>query len=394
MDRNFFFSLLRNSLFSVQEVIIPDEINWEEIYEEMKAQAVAALPMRWLKDHPFSNRDLYEKWFSFCTRQQVFCIKLMSEQSRMLDLLEKHDIPCVIIKGTAAGMAYPNPFLRGSGDVDFLVKRCDYERTADILEENGFVLTHKKDPRKHHYEYSKNGICFELHRRLAIITESDERLLSVFEKGIANRKIYTIGNFHFPVLPPELNGLTLIFHINQHLRKGLGLRQIIDWMMYVDNLPASTWENRLRPILRETGMEKLALTVTAMCQKYLGLRTLVQDPDIYPCDTLMDLILERGNFGKKSGKDEKVALVFFDIASPVRLMRHLQRGGMARWRMAREHKALRPFAWIYEIGSLSLDLFRTRMTPREFLKQRQRGIAQRKLIQDLGLELDRDIKWR
>lgn len=394
MDRNFFFSLLRNSLFPVQEVIIPDDINWEEIYEEMKAQAVAALPMRWLKDHPFSNRDLYEKWFSFCTRQQVFCIKLMSEQSRMLDLLEKHDIPCVIIKGTAAGMAYPNSFLRGSGDVDFLVKRCDYERTADILEENGFVLTHKKDPRKHHYEYSKNGICFELHRRLAIITESDERLLSVFEKGIANRKIYTIGNFHFPVLPPELNGLTLIFHINQHLRKGLGLRQIIDWMMYVDNLPASTWENRLRPILRETGMEKLALTVTAMCQKYLGLRTLVQDPDIYPCDTLMDLILERGNFGKKSGKDEKVALVFFDIASPVRLMRHLQRGGMARWRMAREHKALRPFAWIYEIGSLSLDLFRTRMTPREFLKQRQRGIAQRKLIQDLGLELDRDIKWR
>ena len=394
MDRNFFLSLLRNSLLPVQEVIIPDDINWEEIDEEMKAQAVAALPMRWLKDHPFSNRDLYEKWFSFCTRQQVFCIKLMSEQSRMLDLLEKHDIPCVIIKGTAAGMAYPNSFLRGSGDVDFLVKRCDYERTADILEENGFVLTHKKDPRKHHYEYSKNGICFELHRRMAIITESDERLLSVFEKGIANRKIYTIGNFHFPVLPPELNGLTLIFHINQHLRKGLGLRQIIDWMMYVDNLPASTWENRLRPILRETGMEKLALTVTAMCQKYLGLRTLVQDPDIYPCDTLMDLILERGNFGKKSGKDEKVALVFFDIASPVRLMRHLQRGGMARWRMAREHKALRPFAWIYEIGSLSLDLFRTRMTPRVFLKQRQRGIAQRKLIQDLGLELDRDIKWR
>lgn len=394
MDRNFFFSLLRNSLFPVQEVIIPDDINWEEIYEEMKAQAVAALPMRWLKDHPFSNRDLYEKWFSFCTWQQVFCIKLMSEQSRMLDLLEKHDIPCVIIKGTAAGMAYPNSFLRGSGDVDFLVKRCDYERTADILEENGFVLTHKKDPRKHHYEYSKNGICFELHRRLAIITESDERLLSVFEKGIANRKIYTIGIFHFPVLPPELNGLTLIFHINQHLRKGLGLRQIIDWMMYADNLPTDTWENKLLPMLREAGMEKLALTVTAMCQKYLGLRTLVQDPDIYPCDTLMDLIIERGNFGKKSGKDEKVALIFFDIASPTRLMRHLQRGGMARWRMAREHKALRPFAWIYEIGSLSLDLFRTRMTPREFLKQRQRGIAQRKLIQDLGLELDRDIKWR
>ena len=165
MDRNFFFSLLRNSLFPAQEIIIPEEINWKEIYEEMEAQAVAALPMRWLKDHPFSNRDLYENWFSFCHRQQAFYIKLMVEQSRMLDLLEKHDIPCVIIKGAAAGVAYPNPFLRGAGDVDFLVKRCDYERAARILEENGFVLAHKKDPCKHHYAYSKNGIFFELHAR-------------------------------------------------------------------------------------------------------------------------------------------------------------------------------------------------------------------------------------
>ena len=392
MDRNCFFSLLRCSLFPGQENTFFTGIEWSEIFEEMKAQAVAALPMKWLLSYPLPDKVLNENWLFLCFRQQAFWTKMMVEQSRMLDLLDKQNIPCVIIKGTAAGMAYPNPYLRASGDVDFLVKRCDYERAAGILEENGFVLAHKKDPCKHHYAYSKNGIFFELHRRLAIITESDEKLLSVFEKGIANREIYSIGDFHFPVLPPELNGLTLIFHINQHLRKGLGLRQIIDWMMYVDSLSADTWENKLLPMLRETGMEKLALTVTAMCQKYLGLsRTLVQDSDIYPCDTLMDLIMERGNFGKKSERDEKVALVFFDIASPVRLIRHLQHSGMVRWEMARKHRILQPFAWIYEIGAIYSEFLKTRMTPRRFLKQRKRGLERRKLIRDLGLELDRDI---
>ena len=45
------------------------------------------------------------------------------------------------------------------------------------------------------------------------------------------------------MFPPLENGLVLLGHINQHLEEGLGLRQILDWALYVDKaLDDDAWE--------------------------------------------------------------------------------------------------------------------------------------------------------
>lgn len=414
MNKDLFFGLLRDSLFSgrkeedKQVAAItsgPERLKkaknlnngftaneWKEVYNELKIQAIMALPLKWLQKHSLPDEDLYSEWTTGCYKQQTHWILLMGEQAKLLALLEKHHIPCVIIKGSAAGMAYPEPYLRAAGDVDFLVRRCDYNTAAIILENNGFVLEREKDQKAHHFEYSRNGICFELHCRLGSVLESDDRLISLFEEGIINRRIGTIGSFQFPVLPPDLNGLSLMFHINHHLRKGLGLRQIIDWMMYIEKLPEEVWLNEELPMLRRFGMEKLALSVTAMCQKYLGLRTIVPEIDKYPCDELMDYILEKGNFGIKAGQKDKVATVAFAMASPFRILRRLQIGGMYRWKPAKKHAILRPFAWIYQVGFIVCELVRLKMAPRQFWNQIGHGNRQRDLILSLGLKLDSFIE--
>ena len=52
-----------------------------------------------------------------------------------------------------------------------------------------------------------------------------------------------LDDFLIPVLPSLQNGLVLMLHIVKHLKSGLGLRQIIDWMMYVDKqLDNEKWE--------------------------------------------------------------------------------------------------------------------------------------------------------
>ena len=414
MNNSLFFGILKDSLFPERakeekqasknssslevmkkmensfEEITADE--WKEVYNELNAQAILALPLKWLQKHPLADENLYGEWTSACYRQQIHWIKLMGEQARLLALLENHKIPCVVIKGSAAGMAYPEPHLRAAGDVDFLVRRCDYNKAAGILENNGFILEHEKNPKAHHFEYSRNGIFFELHCRLGSIRESDDLLISLFEKGIMNRRIGTIGNFQFPVLPPDLQGLSLMFHINHHLRKGLGLRQIIDWMMYVEKLPEEVWLNEELPMLRRTGMEKLALTVTAMCQKYLGLRTIVKEIEQYPCDDLMNYILEKGNFGRKAGQNDKVATIALAMASPIRVFRRLQRGVMRRWKPAKKFMILRPFAWIYQVGFITGELIRMKITPRQFLAQIEHSQEHRNLILALGLKLDRSIE--
>ncbi len=378
------FELLKASLFTDESVDCND---WDDAFAEMKAQSVAALAGDWLKKNPVSS-----EWSSYCAMQQAQWIRVMHGQSQMLELLEENDISCVILKGAAAAVYYPNPSLRTMGDVDFLVKRSDFERTAALLEENGYTLSHEKNPDMHHYGYQKDRISFELHKRLAVIRESDEKLISLFEQGIENREIRELEGYTVPVLPVELNGLVLIFHINQHLRSGLGLRQIIDWMMYMDKLPEEVWKEKLLPLLRETGMEKLALTVTVICQKYLGLRTIVDPADNYPCDELMEYIMEKGNFGRKAGIEGRTAAFSLSSTNIGKVFRRLQAGGMSRWEAAKKYKILQPFAWMYQGFRILGVLRKENLSPREVLLQQRKGIEQRELLEKLGLGIEREVK--
>ncbi len=379
------FQILSASLFTDEDIEIKD---WYSVFIEMKYQSVAALPAVWLKKHPIPEAAV---WNNYCTVQQGQWIRIMYGQDQLLNLLDQNKIPCVIIKGTAAAMAYPHPMLRTMGDVDLLVKRVDFERAAILLESKGYKLIHEKNIAGHHYGYSKDRISFELHRRLAIIQDSDEELLSLFERGIDNREYRKVGGFSFPVLPDHLNGLVLLFHIDQHLRTGLGLRQIIDWMMYIDKLPEDIWANKVLPVLRKTETEKLALTVTATCQKYLGLKTIVEDVDNLPCDELMNYIFENGNFGQKQSVAEKVAFLSFLIADKKSLFHRLQTGGLTHWKAAKKYKVLKPFAWLYQAFRYVRILKKNNVKKKEISLQTKKGLEQRKLIEMLGLRIDRDI---
>lgn len=133
MSHQAIFQVLQASLINDEAIDIQ---NWKLLFSEMKAQAVATLPYNWLKKH---SADGNSEWISYCVREQGKWIRLMYMQDQLLKLLEDNNIPCVIIKGTAAAMAYPHPHLRTMGDVDFLVKRSDFERAAFLLEGNGYM---------------------------------------------------------------------------------------------------------------------------------------------------------------------------------------------------------------------------------------------------------------
>ena len=376
------FDVLRACLFTDEDVNLLD---WQSVFNEMKQQTVAALPGIWLRSHLDA-----EPWLSYCTLQLAQWVRVMHAQDKLLQLLETNNIPCVILKGAAAAMAYPHPMLRTMGDVDILVKRSDFESTATLLESNGYVLTEERDSTSHHYAYAKDHISFELHKRIPIVSESDEKWMSLFEKGIDLREWHETKGHRFPVLPKLLNGLVLIFHIDQHLREALGLRQIIDWMMYVHTLPQDKWEE-LQPLLKSAGVERLALTTTVMCQRYLGLREIVEEDNSYPVDDLMSYILEKGNFGKKAGLDGKIAT--FGLSSTERggFFRRLQAGGMSRWEAAKKHPVLRPFAWIYQAFRILDLMISNKKSPIKILQQGRHGVEQRQLIEALGLKMDRTI---
>ena len=162
---------------------------------------------------------------------------------------------------------------------------------------------------------------------------------------------YTIENYSFPGLPRNTNGLVLLEHVRQHMvRSGLGLRQIVDWMMFVHNgLDDTAWITEFRDMTQVTGLETLAVTLTYMCRKWLGLSdriTWCNKADDELADMLLIRILADGNFGKGTPISENA----------IRQLRkknaigYLQMAGLVHWKAANKYPILRPFAWLYQIG--------------------------------------------
>jgi hypothetical protein len=152
-------------------------------------------------------------------------------------------------------------------------------------------------------------------------------------------------------MPDHINGLVLLEHLSQHLEHGLGLRQIIDWMMFVDKCLSDDKWSEFETYANNIGLKKLAITTTYMCEQYLGLshREWCSHADVSLSEQLMDYILTSGNFGNKRVSDSDISTNVIAYAStPKMALKILQKQGLINWRWARKCIFLKPFAWIYQ----------------------------------------------
>ncbi len=330
--------LLKKALFS-STPIIPDGVSWEKLYGLAKAQCIIPLISSCV---PSEYRNA---WLDITYQSKARYMQMLYEQSLLIRLLKANSVPFVIFKGTAAAVYYPVPSLRTFGDIDFYVSEENFNFTSSLLGNNGYFLIEQSD---RHYTYIKNGIEFELHRKINSIHYKNIEKLYI--NGLKNSIEYRIGNTSFPGLPIYENGIVLLGHIIAHLKQsGIGLRQIIDWMMYAQNeLDNKVWSEQFCPLAREAGLEKLAITVTFMCKKWLGLTdeiTWCDDADEEVAYQLLIRILDDGNFGYDRAPSE---IINSSIKNEGFFM-YLQRSGVLMWPLAQKYAVFRHFAWLYQL---------------------------------------------
>ena len=200
------------------------------------------------------------------------------------------------------------------GDVDFLVPPEYFEKARALMEENEYEFSsdHGTD---RDYSYTKRGAVLELHHRY-----SDEKwdIDPLILKSFPDISIRELFNHRFPVLPEMVNGLILLDHVRHHLQGGLGIRQIIDWMMFVHaNLSDESWKSNFSDLALQAGLETLAITMTSMCSKLTE--------EIHPSEYITISARRMG------------------------LFRFLQTRGEQNWKNSQKHPFLRHFAWLYQI---------------------------------------------
>ena len=353
--KNVLSVIIQSSLFHTGSVSdVSDNLDWNVLYAELKAQTISGIPAEWLLSQEFLPRDIYNEWQKERIQQVGFFYRILYAQNELTRLLESENISTAILKGTAAAMYYPDPTARTMGDIDFLVAENDYKKAYQILLQHGYNLEYEEDHVDYHFTLQKDGLYYELHRRPAGMPEGERGIYTckLIEQGLHMLDSIRIDGIDIPVLPAVQNGIVLLLHIVKHIKSGLGLRQIIDWMMYVNReLHDAEWYEKMQPVLHKIGYETLAKTITRMCQLYLGLPlkqiTWCQDVDTRVCETLMDYIMEQGNFGRKVGEEDRGAMVLGEIDSPLDIFAVLQKRGKENWKLLKRYPILQPFAWLY-----------------------------------------------
>ncbi len=311
------------------------------LFEEMQKHRIAALPGGKLAGLHLPP-ELYAAWRAAVYKQAAHFANYRRAQEAL-----PVRVPYVLLKGMAAAQYYPRPEYRAMGDIDLMPRREDYDAACDMLLADGYAEITEEDERVigRHRQFKKDKVTVEVHAFFSRQNDPakarfvDEQILSHIDAG--------------HILPDLVNGLVLVDHIHHHLESGLGLRQVIDWMLFADRCLSDDVWPAFQTLLREAGHETLALHATRMCEMYLGLseHAWCAQADLRVCEALLDYVIDNGNFGNKKDQEGMESERFLSNARTARdAFRFLQNRGLMHWEAARRHRLLRPFAWAYQLG--------------------------------------------
>lgn len=318
-----FLALVKLSITGeVDNVLEVCKIDWDAVYKMAELQscvgvvfsAIELLQEKPIIHKPSSINHLPEMNLLMDWLGQAEYIKSTHEEHvRVLkqvdDLLKEEGIPHVFMKGLICGARYPQPELRTCGDIDFVVGADDFGRTLDALEKIGEVdrdLVHE-----HHGMAHLNGVTLEPHYKVHNYQnpKNDRVMMRMFE-DIFPEKLSTrvIAGVEVPVFPVEFEGMFLVSHMVNHVyEEGLGLRQVMDFAMWLNNLYSNTNANvdlgLYFKYLERMHMTRAARVFTRICEQYLGVDHGIMgygytDKEIAFSDKMLADIMNVGNFGR------------------------------------------------------------------------------------------------
>ena len=377
---------------SEQLSLSPSE--WETVRDELREQTVLALAADAVLRSGIGEAEK-EKLIGLSAANIRQFHRTMRAEAKLLALLRANQIPAVILKGSAAAQYYPKPQLRHMGDIDLLVAPEDHEKAFRLLCASGYRnLQELGGSDRRHIAFSDDdGTEIELHRFFFAEDRSEQRepFDAWLHESMKNIETVDVCGYSVPVFPPLQNGLILLEHIRHHLSSGLGLRQIVDWYCFVQQVcDDGFWENCFREKAEALGLDQLAVVMTGMCRKYLGLTeriTWCGDAEAELVDALADYVLKRGNFGRKlTGKARKTVSTARRFSTPAEAFAYLTAAGSVHMKAA----GLRPVkavAWLYQIGHL-IRMTAGRRERFDLMDAVQTGIRESAFFKRLGVSFD------
>ena len=366
----------------------------QSLSSEAEAQAIKALVFPWITKNLKEESLLFQNWKRELLTQVSDWYYLMDIQNELVQLLASYNYEFVILKGAANASLYPEPELRTVGDIDFLVHEEQYQEIYEFLLNNGYKCIEEIDDKMHHIGLEKAGIIFELHKRppgsQRFSEEDNAYLKSFFEEGISQSEIIKVYDYSFPVLPVKQNGIMLLLHTAIHLKVGIGIRHLLDWMVYAEKyLNDVYWEKVFKKEAEKAHVAKLAMALTRTCQIYLGLseeKSWCKPMDDQVCSNLIEYFFKQGNFGRKLGKDDAEIELFSQSRTLTGFLRQMDLSSQYSFPIVKKYALLRPLGWICQMGRYLAKVLKGEKSIDALLRDQREGIRRAEFFEQLGIE--------
>lgn len=301
----FLANILGSALFQADvDFSASPDIN--EISEEAVKQTVFILAFDVLNKKQFIPKSEVNKWTQTMSEFIILNEMVAFEQSVVLDLFQKNNIRCAVLKGASSAVNYPNPSLRISGDIDLLVDPENQNKAMELLQNHGYGKVFDKDHHCH-LTVANDRTIVEIHKEPnGLFLNKNPVITQAFRDLFKNAldKIQIVNGI--PMLSDIHQAVVLILHNLEHfLRGALGLRQLCDWAVFAHKKLTPELFSELKPILSNLGLLYFTEIMTKTCVNFLNLPPLeIFDNNISSnlTEEIMDYIFACGNMGVKNRK--------------------------------------------------------------------------------------------
>ena len=294
------FGLLREALWGTpfNEPISPKEA--KQLIGMAEKQTVAGLIIDALikKSVKMEQQTVFES-FAYLEQIRLQNQQMNAEVAEFARLMVKTQTDYIIVKGQTLVALYPDPLLRMSGDIDFLIR--DYEHTAEVLKAHWNVELPRSLAEKE-IAFTHGEALYELHTYL--IDFGSNRHKRYWEKTLAeSTPIYIIiGRERVAIMEPTLYVAYVFIHLFFHfIHEGIGLRHLCDWAVVMHHYADEIDKPRLADVLQIVGLMKAFKAFGCILVDQLGMTdfpySLSENDRKFQQRILKD-ILHGGNFGR------------------------------------------------------------------------------------------------
>ena len=260
-------SLLGSAVFGAQ---LPEKIEADIDLVLKEAEKQTVFPCVF---HIIESRNLFPvnpNWMlrfqkHIARNVQVFYQHLMAHE-----LMTEAGIPYTIMKGYASAQFYPEPTLRSMGDVDLYVGEQSMQKVRSFLTQKGFAVSSLNH--SHHWAFKKDQAVLEVHWLPSGVPASDTgKIKSKFDDLLEKRVLYKAEQGSMYLTDTLHHGMILLLHTANHLSAGgIGLRHLMDWLVFESSMPEQTFCELFEDDLKQMGLWQLAMVLTAVGVQFFG----------------------------------------------------------------------------------------------------------------------------